>query len=122
MCSKDYLEQAEVAQCLGAFIRIIDPQLVQVNNLLSPSIRQLVQGWVAEYGSITAANPQLATYVVQAAQAIATKGAGERITPATATILYRILSQQPFAGYQANAEMDLPLSKLTFAALSCEHS
>jgi DNA helicase-2/ATP-dependent DNA helicase PcrA len=111
--SKDYLEQAEVAQCLGAFIRIIDSQLTQIGNLMSPSIQQLVQGWVAEYDAIATANSQLANYVTQGAQAISNKGTGERITPATPTILYRILAHEPFVGYQANPEMDLRLSKLT---------
>ncbi len=110
--SKDYLEQAEVAQCLGAFIRIIDPQLSQIPKR-SPSIRRLVQNWVGEYDSIVPANTQLANYVTQGAQAIATKGTAERITPAMPTILYRILSHQPFVGYQANPERDLRLSKLT---------
>jgi DNA helicase-2/ATP-dependent DNA helicase PcrA len=111
--SKDYLEQAEVAQCLGAFIRIIDPQLAEIGNVMSPSIQQLVQGWVGEYDSITAANLPLRGYVNQAAQAIAAMGTNDRITPATPTILYRILSHQPFVTYQANPEMDLRLSKLT---------
>lgn len=111
--SKDYLEQAEVAQCLGAFIRIIDPQLTHLQNLKSPSIIELVQNWVDEYDSIVLANTQLANYVTQGAQAIASKGTAERITPAMPTILYRILSHQPFVGYQANPEMDLRLSKLT---------
>ena len=111
--SKNYLEQPEVAQCLGAFIRIIDPQLTQIGNLMSPSIRQLVQSWASEYDSIAPANPQLAGYVNQGAQAVANKATSERITPATPTILYRILSHQPFAAYQANPERDLRLSKLT---------
>jgi DNA helicase-2/ATP-dependent DNA helicase PcrA len=111
--SKDYLEQAEVAQCLGAFIRIIDPQLSQIAAVLSPSIRQLVQSWVAQYDSIAPANPQLASYVSQGGQAIANTSTNQRITPATPTILYRILSHQPFVGYQSNPEMDLRLSKLT---------
>lgn len=111
--SKDYLEQIEVAQALGAFVRIIDPQLAQLGGVLSPSIRQLVQGWVAEYDSITPSNSALSNYVVQAGQAIAATGAGQRITPATPTILYRILAHQPFQGYQGSPEMDLRLSKFT---------
>ena len=111
--SKDYLEQTEVAQCLGAFVRIIDPQLTHQGGLLSPSIRQLVQGWVNEYDTLAAGNAALANYVAQGAQAIANKPAGDRITPATPTILYRILAHQPFVGYQANPEMDLRLSKMT---------
>ncbi len=111
--SKDYLDQDEVAQCLGAFVRIVDPQLTQVGGLLSPLVRQLVQGWVNQYDGIAPNYPQLANYVTQGAQAIANKGTSERITPATPTIIYRILSHQPFAGYQANPEMDLRLSKMT---------
>jgi DNA helicase II / ATP-dependent DNA helicase PcrA len=111
--SKDYLEQPEVAQCLGAFIRIIDPQLTQIGNLMSPSIRRLVQGWVAEYDAIAMGNPQLANYVTQGGQVIANLWTKQRITPATLTILYRILAHQPFVGYQASPETDLRLSKLT---------
>jgi DNA helicase-2/ATP-dependent DNA helicase PcrA len=111
--SKDYLAQPEVGQCLGAFIRIIDPQLTQIGGLMSPSIQQLVQGWVNEYDQIAPGNQQLANYVNQGAQAIANMGTGQRITPATPTILYRILAHQPFVGYQASPDMDLRLSKLT---------
>jgi DNA helicase-2/ATP-dependent DNA helicase PcrA len=111
--SKDYLEQPEVGQCLGAFIRIIDPQLTRVGNLLSSSIQQLIQNWVSEYDSIAANSPQLANYVNRGAQAIINTGVKERITPALPTILYRILSHQPFVGYMANPDMDLRLSKLT---------
>ncbi len=116
--SKDYLEQAEVAQCLGAFVRIIDPQLSNVPvpqkaGSSTDKLRQLVLSWVGEYDAVAAANPALATYVTQGAQAIMNLGVNARITPATPTILYRILSHQPFVGYQANPEMDLRLSKLT---------
>ncbi len=111
--SKNYLEQTEVVQCLGAFIRIIDPQLSRVKNLKSPRIQQLVQSWVESYDLVAQANPKLADYVVQGAQAIENKRTSERITPATPTILYRILSMQPFVRYQSNPEMDLRLSKLT---------
>lgn len=111
--SRDYLEQEEVAQSLGAFVRIIDPQLVQVGAVMSSRIQQLVQRWVAEYDAICPANPRLAHYVAQGAHGIANKGVGERITPALPTIIYRILAHEPFIGYQANPEMDLRLSKLT---------
>jgi DNA helicase-2/ATP-dependent DNA helicase PcrA len=111
--SKDFLEQIEVAQCLGAFIRLVDSQLTQVSGLLSPSIRQMVQNWVAEYDAITTQHPELAAYVTQGRQAIAAKGPKERITPAMPTILYRILAHEPFVTHQTNPDMDLRLSKLT---------
>ena len=111
--SRDFLRQDEVAQCLGAFVRIIDPQLTHLGDILSPSIRQLVQRWITEYDAIAPLNPQLASYVIQGSQAIMNAGTATRITPATPTVLYRLLSHQPFVGYQANPEMDLRLSKIT---------
>lgn len=111
--SKDYLEQDEVTQCLGAFVRIVDPLLNHLSDVQSERIRQLVQRWVGEYDAVCATNSELANYVSQGAQAITNKGIGERITTATPTILYRILAHQPFVGYQANPEGDLRLSKLT---------
>jgi DNA helicase-2/ATP-dependent DNA helicase PcrA len=111
--SKDYLDQDEVAQCLGAFVRIIDPQLAQVSDLMSPNVQQMVQGWVTAFDGISAANQPLANYVNQSAQAIAGMAVNQRITPATPTIIYRILSHQPFVQYQANPDMDLRLSKMT---------
>lgn len=111
--SRDYLEQEEVAQCLGAFIRIIDPRLTQMGSLLSANIRQLVQDWVDAYDSICPANPVLATYVTQGSEAILAKATAQRITPAAPTIIYRILAHQPFVRYEQNPEMDLRLSKMT---------
>lgn len=111
--SKDYLDQEEIAQCLGAFIRIIDPRLIQIQKLRSSSIQKLVQNWVEKYDSIVPANPELADYVTKGAQEIANKGTDERITPAIPTVLYRILSHQPFVTYQGQPERDLRLSKLT---------
>ncbi|MEN6625402.1 MAG: ATP-dependent helicase [Candidatus Sumerlaeia bacterium] len=111
--SRDFLEHDEVTQCLGAFIRIIDPQMTQVGLLRSPAIQQLVQAWVANYDAITTLNTRLADYVTRGAQEIAGMAANERITPAMPTILYRILAHEPFTRYQNDPEMDLRLSKLT---------
>ena len=110
--SNDYLDQPEVAQCLGAFIRIIDPHLSHLQTVLGRSAPMVVK-WVREYDSIAANSPELQDYVAKGAMAIAGKGIGEQITADTPTILYRILSRQPFVGYQSNPERDLRLSKLT---------
>ena len=80
---------------------------------MSYSIKELVQSWTEEYNSIIPTNPELANYVTQGAQEIARRGTDERITPAIPTILYRILSHQPFVTYQEQPEKDLRLSKLT---------
>ena len=111
--SKDYLEQIEVAQCLGAFIRIIDPELMHLDNIWGLRSKNLVQGWVKEFDALAQNSPELADYVVNGAEAIADKGVGELITADTPTILYRILSRQPFVDYQSDPEKDLRLSKLT---------
>ena len=111
--SKDYLEQTEVAQCLGAFIRIVDPDLSQIDELMSSSIQELVQNWVDAYDSIAPDNPQLDQYVTKGANAISTKGTAELVVPAILEIVYRILSFEPFVEYQTKPDMDLRLSKLT---------
>jgi DNA helicase-2/ATP-dependent DNA helicase PcrA len=73
----------------------------------------MVQGWVNQFDAIVPNFPALANYVTQGGQAIANMGTGQRITPATPTIIYRILAHAPFVAYQANPEMDLRLSKMT---------
>ena len=111
--SKDFVEQTEVAECLGAFIRIVDPELTHVGNLRSPRTQKLVDGWVGSYDSISRDHPELADYVAKAAEAISGSKENVRISPAMPTILYRILSHTPFSDYQADPEKDLRLSKLT---------
>ncbi len=110
--SSDYLNQDEVAQCLGAFVRIIDPNLSHLQSVLGRS-QNMVKTWVDEYDSIVSSSPGLSDYITKGAQAIAAKAPGELITADTPTILYRILSHQPFVGYQSDPERDLRLSKLT---------
>ena len=110
--SSDYLDQPEVAQCLGAFIRIIDPQLTHLQSVLGRSA-PMVYDWVQQYDSIAPTSTDLADYVLRGADAIAARGTGELVTADTPTILYRILSRQPFVTHQTDPERDLRLSKLT---------
>lgn len=110
--SNDYLDQPEVTQCLGAFIRIIDPQLDHLQTILGRSA-PMVNDWVQEYDAIAPNSPELAHYVAKGGNRIAAKGIDELITADTPTILYRILSHQPFVDYQSDPERDLRLSKLT---------
>ena len=73
----------------------------------------MINDWVGEYDALAQNSPELANYVNKGAAAIASKGNGVLITADTPTILYRILSHEPFIGYQTNPERDLRLSKLT---------
>ena len=112
--SRDYQEQEEVAQALGAFIRIVDPELNHLHKLHpNARARQLVQAWVNAYDAIVPSHPELSWYVANSAAAIQKMGTQELITPDTPTILYRIFAHQPFVTYQNNPEQDLRLSKLT---------
>ena len=110
--SKDYLEQPEVAQCLGAFVRIVDPGLQHLRTIRGRS-GAIVQTWVDQYDAVAQSHAHLATYVSKGANAIASTPAGSLVTRDTPTIIYRILSHEPFVTYQADAEKDLRLSKLT---------
>ena len=110
--SKDFLEQPEVAQCLGAFVRIVDPDLSHLSGVQGRS-SAIVREWVNQYDMITKGYGHLATYVAAGAQAISSKQMNELVTPDTPTIVYRILAHEPFVTYQSDPEMDLRLSKLT---------
>ena len=111
--SRDFQDQPEIAQALGAFVRIVDPQLNQLQNLLSGRIQTLIQGWVDEYDGISPNYIDLANYVTTGANAVQNKGTNELVTQDLPTILYRIFAHEPFVTYQSNPEMDLRLSKLT---------
>ena len=111
--SKDFQEQPEIAQALGAFVRIVDPDLQNIGGLMSGRIRDLVGTWVTEFDTISQTHPVLEDYVVRGAAAIRNKLAGEMVTTDLPAILYRIYSHQPFVTYQQDPETDLRLSKLT---------
>ena len=111
--SRGYLDQPEVAQCLGALIRIVDPQLSHVDALLSGPIRDMVRGWLEEFDSIIDSNCELSDYVSTSARTIAASKADEIVTPNTPTIIYRILSREPFSTYQKDQARDMRLGKLT---------
>ena len=111
--SRDYLDQPEVAQCLGAFIRIIDPELSYLDKIWSGRSKDLAKRWVQEFDAMATNYPELSRYVEKGADVIATSGTGELITADTPTIIYRILAHDPFVGYQSEPENDLRLSKLT---------
>ena len=112
--SRDYQEHEEVAQALGAFIRIVDPQLNYLRNLYPNSrARKLAEAWVGEYDTVATLHPALLQYVAKSGDAIQKLEANELITPDTPTILYRIFAHEPFASYQNAPEQNLRMSKLT---------
>ena len=112
--SRDYQKQEEVAQALGAFIRIVDPQLNHLHRLFPESrARELAESWVDAYDAIATLHPELSQYVAKSGDAIEKLEADKLITPDIPTIPYRIFAHEPFASYQNAPEQNLRMSKLT---------
>lgn len=112
--SGDYQEQEEVAQALGAFIRIVDPQLNHLHNLFSSSrARKMAESWVAKYDTAATLHPELAHYIAESGDAIQKLATSKLVEPNTPTIPYRIFAHEPFVSYRRDPERRLRLSKLT---------
>ena len=112
--SRDYQEHEEVAQALGAFIRIVDPQLNHLYNLFSGArARKLAEAWVGEYDAVAPLHPALFQYIAKSGNAIQNLAAGNIVEPNTPTIPYRIFAHEPFVSYQSDPERRLRMSKLT---------
>ena len=111
--SKAYIEQEEVTTCLGALLSIFDPNFDVGGDNLSPRIRDRARQWMVQYNEISEDYPELEEYVRKSQEVIQSMNVGERITPAMPTILYRIISFEPFIGWQNDPQRDLRISKLT---------
>lgn len=111
--SKAFLDQIEIHQILGAFVSIVDPGLEAINGRDLPGGPGMLEEWVNEYNRIAEEYPALRQYIERSQEAISNMTLGNRISPATPTILYRILAHEPFTSYQLNPEQDLRLSKVT---------
>jgi len=111
--SKAYVEREEIAVCMGAFLEIVDSDQSVINQIRIPGVRQLAQLWNQQYRQIITVYPQLSHYVQQSQQYIQGLHADEEIRPAMPTILYRILSFEPFITWQNDIDRDGRMSKLT---------
>jgi len=120
--SRAFLDQPEVQELLGAFVSIIDTELEGADERYLHDVIQMVRIWLQAYDNIAQSNPLLRKYVERSQEAISNLPVNERITPGTSTILYRILSHEPFITYQSDPEQDLRLSKVTrLFEVFCSH-
>lgn len=111
--SKAYVEREEIGVAMGAFLEIVDPNQSIISQIRIPGVRKLVQQWRQEYQRIVATHHQLSQYVRQSQRYVQQLGANEEIRPAMPTILYRILSFEPFITWQSDVDRDGRMSKLT---------
>lgn len=111
--SKAYVEREEIAVAMGAFLEIVDPNQSIIRQIRIPGVQRLVQRWTQEYQRTVTTHHQLGQYVQQSQQHIQTINSDEEIRPAMPTILYRILSFEPFITWQNDVDRDGRMSKLT---------
>lgn len=111
--SKAYLEQPEVQELLGTIVAILDPDLAAMAQYQSPKVHALVRRWIAASRAAAGRVPELAEYIRLSQARIQTAPAGDTLSSAMPTVLYRILAHEPFVTYQTNPEQDLRLAKAT---------
>lgn len=111
--SKAFLDQIEVQELLGTLISILDYNSDYLNGIRQTGVVSLVENWINAYTQMSVNYPALETYVRDSITRLQNAGLNERITSAMPTIIYRILSFEPFVSYQNNQEQDLRLSKIT---------
>jgi DNA helicase-2/ATP-dependent DNA helicase PcrA len=111
--SKSFVEQREVRALLGALISVLDPGATVGTTLLGRDLTQLVTDCLDEFNAAATQSSDLRQYLVSSHREIQRKQFDEEITPAVPTIVYRILSMEPFASFQRDVEQDLRLSKVT---------
>jgi len=111
--SKAYVDREEVATAMGALLEIIDPGQAVAQTIRIPGVPRLAGSWSHAFGSAAQAHARLGTYVRASQTAISRLPPNARITPAMPTILYRILSFEPFVTWQQDPNRDARLSKLT---------
>lgn len=111
--SKAYVERQEVAVAMGAFLEIVDPGQRVASSIMIAGVSGLASDWASAYQRGAGSGQGLADYVSRSRDAIRALGPDEQIRPAMPTILYRILSFEPFVTWQLDQERDGRLSKLT---------
>lgn len=122
--SRTFLEQPEIRTALGALVKILDPDELALSEVRIERVKQTIANWVQTYADQTSQNSQLSTYVDQAINRIreipvnttVTQSASQGPTKSPATIqeiFYHLISFEPFATWQKDAEQTLRLGQLS---------
>lgn len=111
--SRTFLQQEEIMAALGAFISIIDPELLALSSIRGPGINAMVRGWVQEYQRIASMFPDLANYVNESVRKIGSHPSNTWLGANILEILYRILAHEPFSTWIDDPERSYRLGKLT---------
>lgn len=112
--AKTYLEQEEIMGALGAFIRVVDPELKAFSGVYGSGIRKQVPKWVDSFDQLAGQYPELDNYVKRSVRAIRQVPPKGKVPATTLEILWRILSYEPFASWMdASGEQSYRLGQLT---------
>lgn len=117
--SRTFLRQEEIMGALGAFISVVDPNVLSnpassaLSSIRGPGIQAMVVDWVSEYQRLSTTHQALSNYVSQSLARIASKPSNSRLEVNILEIMYRILAHEPFAAWQNDPERSYRLGKLT---------
>jgi len=112
--AKTYLEQEEVKGALGAFIRVIDPELKAFSNIYGSNIKKQVPKWVEAFDRLAEQYSELDNYVKRSVRAIRQTPPKGKVPATALEILWRIFSYEPFASWMnKSGEQSYRLGQLT---------
>lgn len=117
--SRTFLQQEEIMGALGAFISVVDPNVLSnptssaLSSISGPGIQTMVANWAREYQSLSTAHQSLPNYVSQSLTHIARQPSNSWLGVNTLEIMYRILAHEPFTTWQNDPERSYRLGKLT---------
>jgi DNA helicase-2/ATP-dependent DNA helicase PcrA len=110
--SKNFTDNEEIKGLLGALIKIIDPNLENLNNGIKiKRIKEKVKNWVETYEKIK--TTELNDYVIKSIQEISKKQKKQVLGVNILDIFYRLLALPPFKNYKEDEEKTYRIGKLT---------
>ena len=122
--ARTFLEQPEIQTALGALVKILDPDQTALSKIRTSNVKSAIENWIQTYIQQAEQNLDFLNYVNQAierikqtpAKQIVTQSASQaaRQSPATIQeIFYHLISFEPFATWQQDAEQTVRLGKLS---------
>ena len=122
--ARTFLEQPEIQTALGALVQILDPNQTELAKIKKGVVKSAIENWIQTYIQQAEQNLDFSNYVTQAIERIKQTSANETVTqsasqdarqsPATIQeIFYHLISFEPFATWQQDAEQTVRLGRLS---------
>ena len=122
--ARTFLEQPEIQTALGALVKILDPDRTELAKIKTRGVKNAIENWIQIYVEQAEQHSECSNYVNRAIERIKQTPANETVTqsasqdarqsPATIQeIFYHLISFEPFATWQQDAEQTIRLGKLS---------